>query len=44
MFTAAQQIAFENLVTKLATARNLPRLAAAEILVSQGVTAETMPA
>jgi hypothetical protein len=41
--TARQQIAFEDRVTALSTARKIPRLHAAEILVSQGVTAETMP-
>lgn len=42
--TARQQIAFEDQVTALATARKIPRLLAAEILVNQGITAENMPA
>jgi hypothetical protein len=41
--TARQQIAFETEVTKLSSTRQIPRLHAAEILVSQGITAETMP-
>ena len=41
--TAHQQITFESKVTALATARKIPRLHAAEILVNQGVTAESMP-
>lgn len=42
--TAKQQVAFENRVTTLSTARKVPRQLAAEILVNQGITAETMPA
>jgi hypothetical protein len=42
--TAKQQTAFESAVTALSTARKIPRLHAAELLVNRGVTAETMPA
>jgi len=42
--TARQQISFEDQVTALSTARKIPRQRAAEILVSRGMTAETMPA
>jgi hypothetical protein len=42
--TARQQIAFEAEVTALSTARKINRLYAAEILVSKGITAESMPA
>ena len=41
--TARQQLAFESKVTALSTARKINRQHAAEILVSQGVTAESMP-
>jgi len=41
--TAHQQTAFESKVTALSTARKIPRLYAAEILVNQGITAESMP-
>lgn len=41
--TARQQIAFEDQVTTLATARRITRRRAAEILVEAGITAETMP-
>jgi hypothetical protein len=41
--TARQQVAFEDQVAALATARKIPRLYAAELLVNKGVTAETMP-
>jgi hypothetical protein len=40
--TAHQQIQFESQVTALSTARKIPRLQAAEILVNKGITAETM--
>jgi hypothetical protein len=42
--TAKQQVAFENRVTALSITRKIPRLLAAEILVSQGITAEAMTA
>ena len=41
--TARQQLTFEDRVTALSTARKIPRLHAAEILVAKGITAETMP-
>jgi hypothetical protein len=41
--TARQQLAFESKVTALSTARKIPRLYAAELLVAQGITAESMP-
>lgn len=41
--SASQQVAFEDQVTALAAARKIPRLQAAELLVNQGITAETMP-
>jgi hypothetical protein len=41
--TARQQITFESQVTALSTARNISRQRAAEILVNQGITAESMP-
>jgi hypothetical protein len=41
--TARQQVAFEDHVTALSTARKINRQRAAETLVNQGVTAETMP-
>jgi hypothetical protein len=42
--TARQQTSFEDRVTALATARKIPRLHAAEILVNQGITPESLPA